>query len=317
MPIASEPLAVDPLPENIRSTQPGGGFCYSVELAWGRLRRWYLKTFQRQYVRRMRELRRGDPTGVPHEVLDPRDLKFFKNQTDCHWQRADDPFEGRDRLRFARWGMAELQIIGWPLLAVTGTLAMSYWYLAPLPGALLGLVLYFFRDPPRRVPQSAGLLIAPADGKVVEIAHVNDDPFVGAPAVRIAIFLSLLNVHVNRAPCAARVTRLIYARGRFISALNPECALKNENMWIGLEDRSPSRRRFTVRQIAGAVARRIVCDLRPGTIIDRGEKFGMIKFGSRTELVFPIDGLVIEVKVGQNIKGGQDVIARYTADSDH
>src|SRR5436305_1374635 len=135
--IASEPLAEralpEPLPANIRSTQPGGGLCYSIELAWGRLRRCCLKFFSRQYVRRMRELRRGEPTGVPHEVLDPRDLKFFRNQTDCHWLGDDDPFAWRDRLPFARWGLAELQLFGWPLLAATiGLIAAGCWFLAPL-----------------------------------------------------------------------------------------------------------------------------------------------------------------------------------------
>src|SRR6516162_7576584 len=105
-PRASAP--VEPLPDNIKSTQPGGGVCYHVELAWGRLRRWWLKTFNRGYVRRMRELRRGDPAGCAHEILDPRDLKFCRNQTDCHWDAADDPFAWRDKIPFAHWGLAEL-----------------------------------------------------------------------------------------------------------------------------------------------------------------------------------------------------------------
>ncbi len=311
LPTPDSRLCPEPLPANIRSTQPGGGFCYSVELVWGRWRRWYLKAFQRQYVRRMRELRHGEPIGVPHEVLDPRDLKFFRNQTDCHWDPADDPFRWRDRIGFARWGLAELQIFGWPLFALVVAGLLSYWYLALIPGLVLALVLYFFRDPARTVPQGAGPLVAPADGKVVEIIPVDDDPFIGEPAVRIAIFLSLLNVHVNRSPCSGRVIALRYARGQFISAMNPDCALKNENMWIGLEDASPRRRRWTMRQVAGAVARRIVCDLRPGQTIGRGDKFGMIKFGSRTELTLPRRGLEITVKVGQAIRGGRDVIGHY------
>ncbi len=129
----------------------------------------------------------------------------------------------RDQIPFVRWGLAELQIFGWPLLAATVALiALGWWYLAPLTALPLFLVVYFFRDPPRHVPQEPGLLVAPADGKVVEITPLEHDEFVGGPAVRIAIFLSLLNVHVNRAPCAVRVIRLRYAAGRFISALDPD-----------------------------------------------------------------------------------------------
>ena len=152
----------------------------------------------------MRELLRGDPTGCPHEILDSRDLKFCRNQTDCHWDEADDPFAGRSRIPFARWGLAELQLMGWPLLAATIALAATAWYLAPLTAIPLFLVVWFFRDPPRKVPPEAGLLVSPADGKVVEITPLEHDEFVGRPAVRIAIFLSLFNVHVNRAPPARR-----------------------------------------------------------------------------------------------------------------
>jgi len=258
----------------------------------------------------MRRLRRGDPSGLPHEILDSRDLKFLRNQTDCHWAPDDDPFRWRERIPFARWGLAELQLMGWPLLALTVALAMRWWYLAPLSGALLFLVVYFFRDPPRHGPQTPGQWIAPADGKVTDITPLDHDEFIGGPAVRIGIFLSLLNVHVNRAPWAARVVRLRYSPGKFLSALSPQCAIENEYMWIGLEEDAPPYRRFAMRQIAGKVARRIVCDLRPGRSVARGEKFGMIKLGSRTELFVPADSVEVTVQVGQMLRGGVDVVAR-------
>ena len=137
---------------------------------------------------------------------------------------------------------------------------------------MLGLIVYFFRDPPRRVPQEPGLLVSPADGKVVEITPLEHDEFVGGPAVRIGIFLSIFNVHLNRSPAAARVIALRYSPGEFLNALRPESALRNENMWIGLEEESPPHRRMVVRQISGAIARRIVCDLRPGEVARRGDK---------------------------------------------
>jgi len=304
-----------PLPETFVSVQPGGGVCYRIELAWGRWRRWWLKHFRPGYVRRMAALRRGDATGAPHEILDPRDLKYCRNRCGCDWDSADDPFGWRGRLPFARWGLAELQLMGWPLLALTVLLAVThYWYAAFVPGALLCLIVYFFRDPPRRTPTGAGLLVAPADGKVVEITRLPHDEFIGGPAVRIGIFLSIFNVHLNRAPAESRVIALRYSPGDFLNALNPESAIRNENTWIALEEQSPPHRRMVVRQISGAIARRIVCDLRPGEVLARGQKFGMIKLGSRTELIIP-DGadLTIEVEIGQKITAGETVVARCVA----
>jgi len=302
----------EPLPDNFVSAQPGGGVCYRLELAWGRWRRWWLRRFRPGYVRRMAELRRGDPGGAPHEILDPRDLKYFRNRCQCDWDQADDPFRWRERLPFARWGLAELQLMGWPLLGLTVLLAWYFWYLAPIPGAILGLIVYFFRDPPRRVPPEPGLVVSPADGKVAELTHLDHDEFLGGPAVRIGIFLSIFNVHINRAPAAARVIALRYSPGKFLNALNPESALHNENTWIGLEEEAPPHRRMVLRQISGAIARRIVCNLRPGELVGRGHKFGMIKLGSRTELILP-DGedLSIRVEVGRRLKAGRSVVASY------
>ena len=112
----SEPV---PLPDNIRSVQPGGGFCYRLELIWGRWRRWCLKRFRRGYVRRMAERRRGSMAGSPHEVLDPRDLKYCRNCSTCHWDTTDDRFRWRNRIPLVRWGLAEVQIMGYPLLGLS------------------------------------------------------------------------------------------------------------------------------------------------------------------------------------------------------
>ncbi len=305
-------LQPEPLAENIRSIQPGGGTCNRIELAWGRLRRWYLKTLWPGYVKRMAGLRVGDTDGCPHEILDPRDLKFCRNQTAAHWRAEDDPFRWRERIPLARWGLAEVQLMGWPLLAVTILLAFTWWYAAPITGALFLLVVSFFRDPPRRIPQEPGLLVSPADGKVVEVARLDHDEFVGEPVVRIAIFLTLFNVHVNRMPCRARAIRFRYSPGKFLHADHPQASTQNESMWIGLEQDEAPYRRMVCRQVSGMVARRIVCDLRPGETLERGQKFGMIKFGSRTELIVPAEGFEPAVKVGQWIKAGRDVIGKYS-----
>ena len=163
---------------------------------------------------------------------------------------------------------------------------------------------------------------------MVEITRLPHDEFIGGPAVRIGIFLSIFNVHLNRAPAESRVIALRYSPGEFLDARNPQSAIRNENTWIGLEEESPPTtadhrgasvpgrcpRRMVVRQISGAIARRIVCDLRPGEVLARGQKFGMIKLGSRTELIIPdSDDLTIEVKIGRKIKAGTTVMARYVA----
>lgn len=304
---------IEPLPDNIRSVQPGGGVCYSLELAWGRCRRWLLKRFFPRFVDRMAARRQGDPAGAPHEVLDPRDLKFCRNVCRCDWDPSDDPFAWREKLPFARWGLAELQLMGWPLLAIT--LLAGWWFgwaWSIVPAVPLALVVWFFRDPPRRVPRGMGLFVAPADGRIAEITRLEHDPFVGGPAIRIGIFLSIFNVHINRSPCRARVVALRYHPGKFRNALLAASAQENENMWIGLEDEAWPHRRLAVRQIAGALARRIVCVLRPGDVVEVGEKFGMIKLGSRTELVLAEDPeLRIEVVVGQRVCAGSTVVARY------
>lgn len=306
-------LLPEPLPDNIRSVQPGGGFCYQVELLWGRWRRWWLRHFRRSYVCRMAQCRRGSTEGAPHEILDPRDLKYCRNQCTAHWDEADDRFRWRDRIPFARWGLAELQIFGWPLAGAAVALGCTpWWYLAAVPAVLLGVVVYFFRDPPRRVPQEPSTVVAPADGRVVDITELDHDEFVGGPALRIGIFLSLFNVHINRSPIHARCIRLQYTPGKYLNALNPRSSVENEAMTIGLEAEEPPHRRIVVRQISGLVARRIVCSLRPGEVLERGQKFGMIKLGSRTELILPRDAaLHVLVRIGEHVRAGTSLVARF------
>ena len=254
----------------------------------------------------------GSKDGAPHGILDPRDLKYCRNQCTAEWSPQDDPFRWREQIPFARWGLAELQLLAWPLLAAAVALALWWWYLAIVPAAILVLIVWFFRDPPRRVPQEVGVVVSPADGTIAEITRLDHDPFVGGPAVKVGIFLSIFNVHINRAPLASRVIKLKYEPGLFLNALNPDSRMLNENMWIGLEEETPPHRRLVVRQIAGLFARRIVCDLRPGEAMARGHKFGMIKLGSRTELILPDEeGLDVLVGMGQKVSAGSSIVAKY------
>ena len=155
--------------------------------------------------------------------------------------------------------------------------------------------------------------MSPADGKVVAIDQVPHHEFIEGPAVVIGIFLSVFNVHINRVPMAVRVIGLSYRRGKFLNALRPASTRENEQLAVRLEETAAPYRRFIVRQIAGAIARRIVCWVAPGEELQRGEKFGMIKFGSRTELVLPQEpGLTLDVRLGQHVKAGVSVLARYS-----
>ncbi len=311
----ARPAPEEPLPENIRSVQPGGGWVYRLELAWGRWRRWYLKHFRPGYVRRMAQLRQGSPEGAPHEILDPRDLKYVSNLCTCSWAPQDDPFRWREKLPLARWGLAEVQVLGYPLLGLGGALwwlGGAWTWTAAVPWALAALVVFFFRDPPRRVPQEPGLVVAPADGKVVQIQPLDHHPWIEGPAVKIGIFLTIFNVHLNRSPERMRCVALRYTPGKFLNALDPRSAEENESMSLFLEAPQPPYRRMVVRQISGAIARRIVCAVRPGQVLERGEKFGMIKLGSRTELILPQEeSLELLVREGQWVRAGSTPMARF------
>lgn len=312
------PSTVEPLPAHVRSIQPGNGWICRLEQAWGGLRRAYLRWFRRGYVERMAALRRGSADGAPHEILDPRDLKYVRNQCDCDWAEEHDPFRWRDRIPFARWGLAELVLL---TSATAGMAVIGYvvagWMLAVVPAAIGAVVVYFFRDPARTIPRGEAVVVAPADGRVVEVAEVDHDPFIEGPAIRIGIFLSVFNVHINRTSMSGRVIRLEYVPGKYLNALSPRSAKENENLSVYLEATEAPYRRHWIRQISGQIARRIVCDVRPGEAFGRGEKFGMIKLGSRTEVTIPKEaGLDIRVTIGSRLQAGQSVIATY-GDTDH
>jgi phosphatidylserine decarboxylase len=270
--------------------------------------------------------RKGDFNPCPHEVLDPRDLKFHRNQGGYFWDAADDPFVWRDHLPFARVGLAELLLMTTAWLVVSVLLfwfsdsQTGVWRAAGLTGAVGAgvaaiLIVWFFRNPHRQIPTDRGAVVSPADGKIVEIEDIAHDEFIGGPAKKIGIFLSIFNVHINRAPIAGRVIGLRYRPGKYLNALRPESARENEQLAVMIESDGPEFRGVIVRQITGAIARRIVCWLRPGDTLERGEQFGMIKLGSRTELLLPAEsGLEILVSPGQNVCAGSTIVAVFRAD---
>src|SRR5215210_1936946 len=219
-----------------------------------------------------------------------------------------------EKLRLARWAGYDLAIFGIPLVIATVGLLflnMPWCWSALVPLVLLIWLISFFRNPPRKIPDDERAIVGPADGTVVDITPLAYYDFIGGPAIRIGIFLSIFNVHINRSPLAGRVIELHYHPGEFLNALRPESAERNEFMWIGFEQAEPPSHRFAVRQISGMLARRIVCTLEPGQTVTRGEKFGMIKLGSRTELILPADAVEVTVNIGDKIHAGADTIARW------
>ena len=196
---------------------------------------------------------------------------------------------------------------GWPFIfppaAAACILAVVGWWAAAIPLALLALAFAgFFRDPEREIPRVPGAVLAPADGRVMAITPV-DDRWVG-PAVRVSIFLSPLDVHVNRAPVAGIVRDVEMVRGKFLAAYRPEASEENERCTVALE---ADAARVGVRQISGVLARRIVCRLRQGDKVQAGERYGLIRFGSRTDLLVA-RGTEIRVKEGDRVRGGETVM---------
>jgi phosphatidylserine decarboxylase len=173
-------------------------------------------------------------------------------------------------------------------------------------------VLSFFRDPYRVSPADKRLLLAPADGRITDIETVEENGFIGGPALKIGIFLSIFDVHINRAPCSVTVEKITYRPGKFKNAARPCSAKVNESNELDLSRTDHPRDRLIVRQISGAIARRIVCRAQQGQKLSGGQKFGMIKFGSRTELCVAAGGnMKILVRVGDKVKAGLTPLIRY------
>jgi len=196
---------------------------------------------------------------------------------------------------------------GWPFIFPPAAAAcilgwMGWWPAAAALGAVTLCFLAFFRDPDRIAPVVPGAVLAPADGRVMRVVEI-DDPWVGR-AVRVSIFLSPLDVHVNRSPVAALVEGVQHAAGRFLAAYRDEASELNERCTLALQGEAA---RVGVRQIAGVLARRIVCRARQGDTLQAGERYGLIRFGSRTDLVVP-QGTKMRVRGGDRVRGGETIM---------
>jgi phosphatidylserine decarboxylase len=196
------------------------------------------------------------------------------------------------------WGFILVPLVFALLLAWAGWIKVAL-----ALGVVAAFMAFFFRDPERTAPSLVGAILAPADGRVVDVRGSVNDPFVG-PAQAVSIFLSPLDVHVNRSPLAGLVVDVAYRPGAKMAAYRSEASEQNERTVIAIQGETT---RVVVRQIAGVLARRIVCRVRPGDKLATGERFGLIKFGSRTDLIVPAS-VRLRVKPGDRVRGGETVM---------
>jgi len=230
-----------------------------------------------------------------------------------------------EKTYIVRWGCKEsllaataslLLVVAVGFLAVWSSPLWLGLMVPPLAAGALGVL--FFRNPSRRVPGEPGLIVAPADGRVVEVIRMEEKEYIRGEAYKVGIFMSIFNVHVNRAPCSGQVEYLCHRPGIYLDARNPRSPEENESQATGILRRDPGGPegvKVLVRQVAGAVARRIVCPLSEGQHLERGRLMGMIKYGSRVEVLVSLKPgeppLNVLVKVGDRVSAGSTVLFRY------
>ncbi|MEB2309814.1 MAG: phosphatidylserine decarboxylase family protein [Candidatus Brocadiaceae bacterium] len=214
------------------------------------------------------------------------------------------------RISLTKYGFKELIIFGIPCVVGIGVSVAFFPWILPVPLFILAFLLNFFRDPDRDTPQGDDLILAPADGTVSHIVPIFEDNYLKCNTTKISIFMSVMNVHVNRAPVYGRVEFIKHTKGKFLDARDDECFSSNESTLMGLLLMG-SHTKIAVKQIAGRIARRIVCACRIGDVFEQGQRFGMIKFGSRVEVFVP-DSVPFDVlvKVGDKVTAGKTILGK-------
>ena len=214
-------------------------------------------------------------------------------------------------MRLAKEGISFLVgVLLFFIISLLGVICSGWVFLKILVGVTIVLMIfsvYFFRDPERNIPVGENLIISPADGKVIQIDQVEEREFFNSKVKKVSIFMSVFNAHVNRIPISGIVTFFNYKPGSFHPAYQNEASIQNEQTTIGIENGS---KKVMFRQIAGILARRIVCYVREGHEVKMGERFGMIKFGSRVDLFFTED-VEINVQLNQKVKAGETIIGEF------
>jgi phosphatidylserine decarboxylase len=206
---------------------------------------------------------------------------------------------------------------GWPFILASVILTAILWfvdirigfYSLVFPGISLTLfVVWFFRDPERDIPKSDEAIVSPADGKVIIVEEVDEDRFLKCRAMKISIFMNVFNVHVNRTPATGKIIDIFYNPGKFFNASFDKASLLNEQNALLIE--AENGKRYVANQIAGLIARRIVCRVKPGDSLVRGNRFGLIRFGSRLDVFLPVD-VAVKVKVGDKVSAGSSTLANW------
>jgi phosphatidylserine decarboxylase len=198
-------------------------------------------------------------------------------------------------------------LFGLPLLVLGGVFYLRQWNIVAVVAVLLALFVFsFFRDPERVIPTEPGAVVSPGDGRVVV---VTEEENAGRPGKRLSIFLAVWNVHVNRSPAAGTITKLEYRPGRFLAAMRERASMENEQNVFTL---STEAGEIVFKQIAGLIARRVVSWKKPGDKVARGERIGLVRFGSRVDLWVPKEAEIL-VRTGESVKGGSSVLARWPA----
>ncbi len=202
---------------------------------------------------------------------------------------------------------------GYPFILASIFVTITLWLaglrgVSYLSGGLTIFIVSFFRDPERDIPSETDAIISPADGRIIIVDRVFEDRFMKQDAIKISIFMNVFNVHVNRVPASGKVSGVFYNPGKFFSADKDKASLENEQNALLIE--ADNSKRFIVNQIAGLIARRIVCYAKEGDKIERGKRFGMIRFGSRLDVYLPVD-CRINVKVGDKVKAGSSILAYW------
>jgi len=197
-------------------------------------------------------------------------------------------------------------ILLWVITKVDNTLVISLaMFFLGISFISVVCMAFFFRDPDRVIPAGEGLYVSPADGRVIGIRNVPERKYVDTEATEISIFMSPLDVHVNRSPCDGRVAAVRYSPGKFMAAYKDDASIRNENIVMVIEN---EKGKVLVRQVAGFVARRAVCRVKEGAMLKRGERYGIIKFSSRLDVYLP-KSFEIKVNIGDKTKAGETIIA--------
>ncbi|MFQ5964285.1 MAG: phosphatidylserine decarboxylase family protein [Candidatus Scalinduaceae bacterium] len=212
------------------------------------------------------------------------------------------------RLPLTEYGYKEISFFAM-LLFVFLILSLFFYPLVSIPVSFsMFFVLYFFRDPNRFTPEGEEKIIAPADGRVIEISHEQENNFLKCKAIKVGIFMSIFNVHVNRMSCGGQIEFIKHVNGRFFDARSPKSSTQNEHNMVGILT-NDGKTKILIKQIAGKVARRIVCNHSVGQKVTRGQRFGMIKFGSRLEVYVPETAdFKLSVKEGERVYAGTTVL---------